>query len=52
MQSFPWIRFTVFAGGLIGCGYMLMRATVPTPEQTYAAAGVDPDQAKPVWASK
>jgi hypothetical protein len=41
MQSFPWFRFTLAAGALMGTGYMLMRATVPTPEETYAAMAPD-----------
>ncbi|KAF5330560.1 hypothetical protein D9619_006008 [Psilocybe cf. subviscida] len=33
--SFPWGRFTIFAGGLMGIGYVLMKATTPTEEQLY-----------------
>jgi hypothetical protein len=40
-MSFPWFRLTLVAGGLTGMGYLLMRATVPTPEQTYAAMAPD-----------
>ncbi|KAF4576830.1 hypothetical protein EYR36_000574 [Pleurotus pulmonarius] len=35
MASFPLARFTVAAAGLMGFGYILMRATVPTEEQLY-----------------
>ncbi|KZT28533.1 hypothetical protein NEOLEDRAFT_1058498 [Neolentinus lepideus HHB14362 ss-1] len=38
---FPWIRMTVMTTGLFGMGYGLMKATVPTPEQTYAAMSPD-----------
>ncbi|KAI0818921.1 hypothetical protein BC629DRAFT_1465172 [Irpex lacteus] len=41
MQQFPWLRFAFFSTGLVGVGYMVMRATVPTPEQTYAAMSPD-----------
>ncbi|EGN95479.1 hypothetical protein SERLA73DRAFT_186510 [Serpula lacrymans var. lacrymans S7.3] len=41
MSSFPWIRMTFFASGLMGIGYGIMRATTPTPEQTYAALAPD-----------
>jgi len=40
-MSFPWFRVTLAAGGLMGMGYLIMRATVPTPEQTYAALAPD-----------
>ncbi|KAN0077246.1 hypothetical protein V8E55_011101 [Tylopilus felleus] len=40
-MSFPWFRLTLVAGGLMSMGYLLMRATVPTPEQTYAALAPD-----------
>jgi len=40
-MSFPWFRVTLVASGLMGMGYILMRATVPTPEQTYAALAPD-----------
>ncbi|KAF8447918.1 hypothetical protein L210DRAFT_701429 [Boletus edulis BED1] len=40
-MSFPWLRLTLVAGGLTGMGYLLMRATVPTPDQTYAALAPD-----------
>ncbi|KAJ8597878.1 hypothetical protein M405DRAFT_802705 [Rhizopogon salebrosus TDB-379] len=32
---------TLLGGGLMGMGYLLMRATVPSPEQTYAAMAPD-----------
>ncbi|KAG0705043.1 hypothetical protein DFH29DRAFT_908542 [Suillus ampliporus] len=40
-MSFPWFRMTLLGGGLMGLGYLMMRATVPTPEQTYAAMSPD-----------
>ncbi|KIK97090.1 hypothetical protein PAXRUDRAFT_825302 [Paxillus rubicundulus Ve08.2h10] len=40
-MSFPWFRLTLVAGGLMGTGYLMMRATVPSPEQTYAALAPD-----------
>ncbi|KAF8844916.1 hypothetical protein BDN67DRAFT_962374 [Paxillus ammoniavirescens] len=40
-MSFPWFRLTLVAGGLMGMGYFMMRATVPSPEQTYAALAPD-----------
>ncbi|KAG2077988.1 hypothetical protein BDR04DRAFT_1064979 [Suillus decipiens] len=40
-MSFPWFRMTLLGGGLMGLGYLLMSATVPTPEQTYAAMSPD-----------
>ncbi|KAG2158445.1 uncharacterized protein EDB93DRAFT_670052 [Suillus bovinus] len=40
-MSFPWFRMTLLGGGLMGLGYLLMSATVPTPEQTYAAMAPD-----------
>ncbi|GBE82441.1 Assembly factor CBP4 [Sparassis crispa] len=39
--SFPWLRMTIVTAGLLGLGYGLMRATVPTPEQTYQAMAPD-----------
>lgn len=41
IMGFPWGRFALAATGLIGVGYILMRTTVPTPEQTYAAMSPD-----------
>ncbi|TBU32300.1 hypothetical protein BD309DRAFT_950630 [Dichomitus squalens] len=38
---FPWLRLTLSTVGIIGVGYMIMKATVPTPEQTYAAMSPD-----------
>ncbi|KIJ69346.1 hypothetical protein HYDPIDRAFT_105945 [Hydnomerulius pinastri MD-312] len=32
---------TLVGSGLMGMGYLIMRATVPTPEQTYAALAPD-----------
>ncbi|KAG1826958.1 uncharacterized protein BJ212DRAFT_1257094 [Suillus subaureus] len=40
-MSFPWFRMTLLGGSLMGLGYLLMSATVPTPEQTYAAMSPD-----------
>ncbi|KAG1754430.1 hypothetical protein EDB19DRAFT_653476 [Suillus lakei] len=40
-MSFPWFRMTLLGSGLMGLGYLLMSATVPTPEQTYAAMSPD-----------
>ncbi|KAF9227868.1 hypothetical protein BS17DRAFT_774439 [Gyrodon lividus] len=40
-MSFPWFRLTLVAGGLMSMGYLIMHATVPTPEQTYAALAPD-----------
>ncbi|KAG1756452.1 uncharacterized protein EDB91DRAFT_1041985 [Suillus paluster] len=40
-MSFPWFRMTLLGGGLMGLGYLMMRATVPTPDQTYAAMSPD-----------
>ncbi|EPQ58423.1 hypothetical protein GLOTRDRAFT_110195 [Gloeophyllum trabeum ATCC 11539] len=39
--KFPWFQVTVMTAGLFGVGYALMKATVPTPEQTYAAMSPD-----------
>ncbi|KAI0747939.1 hypothetical protein C8Q80DRAFT_703872 [Daedaleopsis nitida] len=40
-QGFPWLRLTLSSVGIMGFGYMIMRATTPTPEQTYAAMSPD-----------
>jgi len=32
---------TIAAGGLMGLGYVIMKTTSPTPEQTYAAMAPD-----------
>ncbi|KAK7466946.1 hypothetical protein VKT23_004010 [Stygiomarasmius scandens] len=34
-MHFPWVRFTGLAAGLMGFGYLLMKATVPTEEELY-----------------
>ncbi|KAI0262933.1 hypothetical protein BC834DRAFT_828203 [Gloeopeniophorella convolvens] len=75
----PWVKLTAISTGIMGLGYALLRATVPSPEETYNAmapdlrrkvdenrrarlaleegvkrqqeAQLDPDSAKPVWAS-
>ncbi|CCL98948.1 uncharacterized protein FIBRA_00956 [Fibroporia radiculosa] len=39
MSGFPWFRMTLATGGWLG--YAIMRATTPTPEQTYAAMSPD-----------
>ncbi|KAH7924562.1 hypothetical protein BV22DRAFT_1034973 [Leucogyrophana mollusca] len=41
---------SLLGGGLMGMGYLIMRATVPTPEQTYAALA--PDLRKKVDANR
>ena len=41
---------TIFSSALMGMGYMLMRATIPTPEETYAAMA--PDLRKKVDANR
>ncbi|KAF8892579.1 hypothetical protein BD779DRAFT_1195947 [Infundibulicybe gibba] len=33
--NFPWVRFTGAAIGLMGMGYAIMKATVPTDEELY-----------------
>ncbi|KAJ7582821.1 hypothetical protein C8J56DRAFT_232475 [Mycena floridula] len=35
MASFPWFRFSLFATGAAGFGYVLMKLTVPTEEELY-----------------
>lgn len=40
----------ILSGGLMGMGYALMKATVPSPEQTYAAMA--PDLRKKVDANR
>ncbi|KAI0928345.1 hypothetical protein AcW2_004386 [Taiwanofungus camphoratus] len=39
--KFPWFRMSLATAGIMAFGYILMRATVPTPEQTYAAMSPD-----------
>jgi len=41
MQQFPWLRFTVFASGLMAIGYVAMKATTPTEEQLYQEMSPD-----------
>ncbi|KAM5539055.1 hypothetical protein V8D89_007278 [Ganoderma adspersum] len=36
-----WLRLAVSSIAIIGFGYGIMKATVPTPEQTYAAMAPD-----------
>jgi len=50
MARISWTRFSVAASGLIGFGYLLMKATVPTEEQTYNAMA--PDLRRKVDASR
>ncbi|KAI0807199.1 hypothetical protein C8Q74DRAFT_1226431 [Fomes fomentarius] len=40
-RPFPWLRVTMSTVGVIGLGYVIMKATTPTPEQTYAAMAPD-----------
>ncbi|KAI0708999.1 hypothetical protein C8Q76DRAFT_799041 [Earliella scabrosa] len=40
-QKFPWVRLTLASVGIMAVGYFIMKATVPTPEQTYAAMSPD-----------
>lgn len=49
-MGFPWIRMAILSSGLMGMGYVLMKVTVPTPEQTYAAMA--PDLRKKVDANR
>ncbi|KAI9508474.1 hypothetical protein F5148DRAFT_892997 [Russula earlei] len=37
----PWIQLTVVSAGIMGLGYVLLRTTVPTPEETYNAMAPD-----------
>lgn len=37
----PWLQLTVASAGIMGLGYALLRATVPTPEDTYNAMAPD-----------
>jgi len=34
-QRFPWFGFTLASAGLVGVGYIIMKATSPTEEQVY-----------------
>lgn len=40
-NGFPLVRMLVYSTGIMAFGYALMRATVPTPEQTYDALAPD-----------
>jgi len=40
-QRFPWVGATLASAGIMGVGYLLLKATVPTPEQSYAAMAPD-----------
>ncbi|KAI0315514.1 hypothetical protein OF83DRAFT_1246447 [Amylostereum chailletii] len=37
----PWGQITVMTVGLMGLGYGLLKTTVPTPDETYAAMSPD-----------
>ncbi|KAH9977225.1 hypothetical protein BGW80DRAFT_1288043 [Lactifluus volemus] len=37
----PWFQLSVVSAGIMGLGYVLLRATVPTPEETYNAMAPD-----------
>jgi len=37
----PWLQLSVVSAGIMGLGYVLLRATVPTPEETYNAMAPD-----------
>ncbi|TFK64084.1 hypothetical protein BDN72DRAFT_846930 [Pluteus cervinus] len=50
MQTFPWIKFSFAATGLMGIGYLLMKATVPTEQQLYSE--MSPDLRKKVDAAR
>ncbi|KAI0736658.1 hypothetical protein C8Q72DRAFT_800995 [Fomitopsis betulina] len=40
-QKFPWGRWSIATVALVSIGYVIMKATTPTPEQTYAAMAPD-----------
>ncbi|EPT00096.1 hypothetical protein FOMPIDRAFT_1049931 [Fomitopsis schrenkii] len=39
--KFPWFRWSIASVALVSIGYVIMKATTPTPEQTYAAMAPD-----------
>lgn len=39
--GFPLVRMLVYSTGIMAFGYVLMKTTVPTPEQTYDALAPD-----------
>ncbi|KAH9930936.1 uncharacterized protein B0H18DRAFT_991938 [Fomitopsis serialis] len=39
--KFPWFRMSIASVALMSIGYVIMKATTPTPEQTYAAMAPD-----------
>ncbi|KAI0361903.1 hypothetical protein OH77DRAFT_1466060 [Trametes cingulata] len=41
MSAFPWGKVILSTFGIMGVGYAIMKATTPTPEQTYAAMSPD-----------
>jgi len=50
MAAFPWFRFSLAATSLMGVGYLMMKATVPTEEQLYNEMA--PDLRKKVDAAR
>ncbi|KAI0637160.1 hypothetical protein C8Q77DRAFT_1096333 [Trametes polyzona] len=49
-SQFPWGKFFASTCGIIGVGYAIMKATTPSPEETYAA--MSPDLRKKVDANR
>lgn len=41
MAQVPWGKFSLLTAALVGFGWVLMRSTVPTEEQTYNAFAPD-----------
>ncbi|KAH9842378.1 uncharacterized protein C8Q71DRAFT_200809 [Rhodofomes roseus] len=39
--KFPWFRMSIASVALMSIGYVIMKATTPSPEQTYAAMSPD-----------
>ncbi|OSD02891.1 hypothetical protein PYCCODRAFT_1435174 [Trametes coccinea BRFM310] len=50
MSQFPWGKLMLTSFGIMGAGYVIMRTTTPTPEQTYAA--MSPELRKKVDANR
>ncbi|KAH9901208.1 hypothetical protein C8Q73DRAFT_786596 [Cubamyces lactineus] len=40
-QQFPWGKLLLSTFGIMGTGYLIMKGTTPTPEETYAAMSPD-----------
>ncbi|KAI0781118.1 hypothetical protein BD413DRAFT_608301 [Trametes elegans] len=40
-NPFPWAKVILTTFGFMGSGYLIMKATTPTPEQTYASMAPD-----------